>query len=623
MKIAQKKIINKILLLILLFSPFLFIIFVNITKAPIKSDATLNLYIAQQLAVGAKPYANYFIMHPPLSHFITAVIIFFAKIFSIDSILISRIFSLVLSCLIIWITYKYSKEISGNQNQIIIWILQYNFFALMVVWGFYEKLIMVLFLYLSLYLLQKEKYIISGVFFGLVLMTWGGSVVFLPIYFLIFVLYKRFSLKKFLFGLVSVWIILFLFLLVTGSLGYFIQQYFFTIFKYAKNKLTSTGIRDPNSGVKNIIENTNISLIDVTFLLLGGIGCFLYIINKRKIILKEKASSFLIILIVIYSIVLLIDYQSPFDLIIILPALSIFIAWFLNLLVLKWIKIWKIDNSIIFYIILVLFFSVARICSFPKMPDRLSAQKNATNEINELINENEILFLGDLSPLVISSKNSITPSFHFGPKSYLAMNNQGVDLNDFLGEMKMNTPKVIISDQRNLSYDYLSDFYTWIDQNYFFLSFTHNPTLSIYLRNDADGTTIPLLKFLFAHNESFFDEHQIFIENEIIFDTQPVNSHLIYFGYSENENSTFDLYWWTNPPLGYVGKVIYRYIDKNSEPSEWIVFEQIWLSDQITITSLNLPVDINQIEICVVDEVSVLDSCNFDEIILIERNSSD
>ncbi len=184
---------------IVLFS-FLYPVLQSITLAPLKSDATLNLYIAQQLAAGRAPYADYFIMHPPVSHFLGALAVLFGGLISIQAVIATRLLALILGLLIIGVTYLIAREIVEGRELLAVWAVSSNVLMLMVIWGFYEKLVMVLFLYLAIYMIQKGKTFASGLFFGLVMMAWGGGIVLLPVFVIVILFRPEISWRRFLSG---------------------------------------------------------------------------------------------------------------------------------------------------------------------------------------------------------------------------------------------------------------------------------------------------------------------------------------------------------------------------------------------------------------------------------------
>lgn len=601
---------------------FLYPVLQSITLAPLKSDATLNLYIAQRLAAGEAPYSGYFIMHPPISHFIGALAVFLGRLFSIQPVIATRLLALLLSILIIGVTYLIAREVVKGGELLAIWAVSSNVLMLMVIWGFYEKLVMVLFLCLAIYMIQKGREFASGIFFGLVLMTWGGSIILLPVFLFIFIFRPEISRKKFLLAVGVVFAVVFASLALSGSFVHFFQQYFITVFEYAINKLISVGVRDSEFGVSNITANTNLSAIDYLAVLGGGVSFFAFLLLKKKDEWFEKSSIGILLLTLIYGIFILIDYQSPFDLIILFPALSILFAWGVLKLMGYWVKMWHVFYQPTYLLVLLLVFSLVRVYSFQRIPNRLYAQKEAAARLQTLIEENEVVFLGDLSPLVLMEGKNPTPAIHMGPKSFLAMRNQGYPLYAYMAALDSQSPALILADQRNLEYQHLAPFYIWLEDHYLFLGDTRNPTINVYINREAEDAILPALAFIFNHNPgSYVVEDMNLVEKpEIVSSFIPINNQIILIDHKIAD--VVQLYWWTPPPRGVNGGIVYRFVMENGEDTApWTYLEQQWDAGQILVTDLPFAGYLNnvsEIEFCISMDDAFIETCAGKQVYLLK-----
>jgi hypothetical protein len=599
--------------MLIVLGSFLYPVLQSITRAPIKSDATLNVYIAQQLAAGKAPYSDYFIMHPPISHFVGALAVLVSKWFSVQAVIGTRLLALFLSLAILGVTWLMAREFVRGGELLAVWALSSNVLMLMVIWGFYEKLVMVLFLYLGLYLLQKGRVFASGIFLGLVLMTWGASIILLPVFLIILILRPEISWKRFFLAVVLVFALVFGVLALSGSLLHFFQQYFVTVLEYALNKLISSGVRDAEFGLSNITANTNLSAIDVVAVLGGGVSFLAFLISKKRTEWSAKPVIGILLITLICGFFILIDYQSPFDLIILLPALSILFAWGVFRLIGYWVKIWHVAYQPTYLLVILLVFSVVRAYSFQRAPNRLYAQREAAVRLQPLIAENEVLFLGDLSPLVLAEGTNPLPAIHMGPKSFLAMRNQGYTLLDILAELDAHPPALILADQRNMEYPHLALFYLWLEDHYILVGDTTDPTLHVYLYRQAEDAILPALAFLFAHNPGSYAagelelaESQNISENFI-----PVSEQISLIGYQMADDVR--LYWWTLPPVSIKGSIVYRYVtETGQELTEWTAAAQRWQAGEITITEMppaDLPERASGLEFCLMMGEDLLDTC--------------
>lgn len=596
---------------------FLYPVLQSIPLAPLKSDATLNLYIAQQLAAGNAPYSNYFIMHPPVSHFLGALAVLLGGLFSIQAVIATRLLALLLAILIIGVTYFIVREILEGVELLAVWAVSSNVLMLMVVWGFYEKLVMVLFLYLAVLMIQKGKSVISGVFFGLVLMAWGGGIVLLPVFLIVFFFRHEISWRRFLLGVAFVLTLVFATLAISGSFVHFFQQYFVTVAEYAINKITFSGIRDANVGVSNITDNTNLSGIDWVVLLGGAASFFAYLIVKKSDDWFAKSTIAILAITLVYGLFILIDYQSPFDLIILFPALSILFAWGVWKLVEGWTKMWHVAFQPMYLFVFLLVFSLVRVTSFQRIPNRLFAQKEAAGRLQPFIEKNEVVFLGDLSPLVLLNGQNPSPAIQMGPKSFLAMNNQGYSLSAYIAGLNAHLPALILVDQRNMEYDYLPAFYSWLETNYVLIGDTYNPTINVFVNRQRDDAILPALAFVFSHNPGFYDHGELDLVDKggMIGKIIPVDEHLFLIGYEVSNE--MQLYWWNPPPTGTAGHIVYRLDTTTGDDLQpWTEVKQHWPANEISITKLPLPADANsvlRIEFCVTMGDVFVNSCEEDD----------
>ncbi len=379
------------------------------------------------------------------------------------------------------------------------------------------------------------------------------------------------------------------------------------------NKFTFSGIRDAEVGVSNITDNTNLSGIDLVVLLGGAASWLAFLILKTREDWFAKSTIGILAISLVYGLFIFVDYQSPFDLIILLPALSILFAWGVSRLIASWIKLWNAVHQPAYLFVFLLVFSFVRVYSFQRVPNRLFAQKTAAVQLQSLIEQEEVVFLGDLSPLVLLDGQNPSPAIHMGPKSFLAMNNQGYTLTEYIGGLTMHPPALILADQRNMEYEYLAAFYSWLEENYVFVGDTNNPTINVYVNRQRDDAIVPALAFVFHHNPGFYNsgEMDLVEKSGMIGRIIPVDEQLLLIGYEISDEML--LYWWTPPPSGIDGRIEYRLITASGEDTQpWTTIEQQWPPNEISITKLPLSSPASSllgVEFCAGRDNAFVDSC--------------
>jgi hypothetical protein len=492
---------------------------------------------------------------------------------------------------------------------------------LMIIWGFYEKLVMVLFLYLAVYMLNKGRAFASGIFAGLVLMTWGGSILLVPVFLIVFIFRREISRQKFLLGLVLALGFVFVALAILGSLVHFFQQYFITVLEYAINKVTFSGVRDAEVGVSNITSNTNLSQIDLLVLLGGGVSFFVFLFSKKRPERLAKQSIAILAITFVSGISILLDYQSPFDLIILFPALSILFAWGAFRLIRYWVDSWNVAYDPVYLFVFLLVFGLVRVFSFQRVPNRLSAQKEAAAQLQALIDQEEVLFLGDLSALVLAEAKNPSPVIHMGPKSFLAMRNQGYTVYEYLEDLAVLSPAIILVDQRNLEYAYLTVFYWWLEDHYMYLGNTHDPTMNVYISRKSEDAITPALSFMINHNPGSHTVEDLGLVEMpgIVERFIAINDQIFLIGYEISGD--LSLYWWSSSSQNIYGGMVYRFITENGEAkNEWSYLGQRWYSGEISMTDLSLA-DVAdetfEIEFCVSTGHDFIDSCEGSDVVSI------
>lgn len=597
---------------------FLIVTLPKLNTAPLKSDATLAIYASQQIANGRAPYSNYIIMHPPIPHLLGAVVIRLGRMFNIFDDISIKWFCLTLSVAIIFLAYGLGKKLDAELGALAALAASWNLTMLMTIWGMHVKLVMLLFYMLALWSLMNLRWFWAGLFLGIAVLSWGGGLVLLGVALLVWFFGGERSWKslwQFVLGMLIVAITVGLLLILSGSFIDFIHQYLQTFEQYVINKISGRGIRDPGIGLPNIFRSANLSTPDI-FILFAGLAGFMGLLVQMRTRITENPALLTGASAALVGCGLVVfDFQSPFDLLPLLAALSIFAAWGIKWFIQAWVRVWNTEYSPIYIAMVILALSVIRMQVFQPVSDRLADQRTAaTWLIGAVENQYPIQAFGELSVLVLGGETNALPVIHAGPKTFLAMNNLGWNMDALITALGQTEPGLVFIDNRNTKKDYLNALNIFLEENYALVGVTSEPTTFVYANNDLpNATRDAIVYFQFNHPQAYSGEHGALLippeemaHSVVVAADSLDDSHILLTVQRDNSQQ---LVWWSQPESPQEGTLAFRYLSTELQPeTAWKTETAFWLpgfSSRLELTGVIEQQDYDYIELCIAKTPSV------------------
>jgi len=331
------------------------------------------MYMGKLILGGLIPYKDFFFASPPLQSYVLA----FFEIFIGNKILLLKLIPIFAAIGSAFFIYSFVKEKFGELQGLTASILFLFSFLVLLTTDYSTGINLTIFFILgAIYFIEKDKPFLAGIFAGLALLTrlyapfpLAGILVYL-------FFYKREKLLKFIYGILVVFLPVSLIFQIISNSNYLNQIFFFRL-----NLISGIGL-SKWSVFKFFV------LGDLVLIFLSALY-FLFNKEKKKLILPILATSFSLILYIIYSDV----YYLYFGLII--GFLAIFSTRF----------IFEFENSKNFKIILVVFLI-------------LFILLNSTIYILNYASASNIPFSNEISNFVITNSNSedtIYGSFEITP----------------------------------------------------------------------------------------------------------------------------------------------------------------------------------------------------------------
>lgn len=448
----------------------------------VRADRTLQLYASQTIANGQGPYAGYVIMHPPLAFIPGAVAIALGRLINMPDDVSVRFVLLAGALLSIWLAYHLGKNASGEHTVGVLTAacLGWNLVVSVVSTGEQIKLTVLPISLLMTLAIQQRRWFWAGIAAGFVTMTWAGAAIFIPIALVSAVLAWREAkarpLLYLLVGLSAALISMIAYLAATRTLHFLWQQYVMTIFTYVVNKLTGQGIYAEGAGVNNVLQNLQVSFADIVLLICGLAGFALYIwaswrrTGKPLNALLNPDGSVILLSVVFLFAQALLDFQSPDDIMPLVPFLAVLAAWFIWRLIIRAVP----DETaaadprrrVMLALGFVVILSVLRLMGV-RSGNEIQRLSVAAEWFGSSVSEDmQVQALGNLTPIVLSGRQNATRVIHLGPKSLLAMESEGQTLDEFIASLEAINPAMVLLDSRNYEKPYLVDLYAALDKSY-------------------------------------------------------------------------------------------------------------------------------------------------------------
>lgn len=450
------------------------------------ADESLDVYSSYTIANGAPPYSEYIILHPPMAYVPTAVFIFLGNLLSIDTLISARIGKLIIFLIIILLTYFLTLKITKNKFLSLLGsvMIGWNAVFTLISYNSPTKLYVVLFNIIVIILIQNNKWFWVGVTTILLVLSWGGAILYfaLPITVLILGKWKesKKKLENLFLGLIVALIFLLLYLVFTETLDLFISQYVISTFDLIKGIFVQSDYTYASTqNVGLLVKLSTLSSIDKMALFLSILS-FLIIINdeirsfddfKRvRFILSDQIKGPILINFLLIIVISILDFQSFLDLIPIVFPASMLIIIILDL------HIFNNDTDIEIFVksfLLLIVISFARFMHPIKSNlTLLEAQKVSAEWMNNFIADEEILYLGHLGQLILQDQMNSSRIIHLGPKTMTALESEGLKIEDYIEEIYNKDIDYIFVDNRNVALNYLDALFVELKQNYDFVSNT-------------------------------------------------------------------------------------------------------------------------------------------------------
>lgn len=582
----------------------------GILVAPIKSDASLSLYASQQVAAGLPPYSNYIIMHPPLPHVLGALALSLGELIGVSDVFSFRMLCLVLVALILGPMYAIGEKTQPGNGLLTAAASSLSLLMLMVAWGMMVKLVMLLFYAWLILALIRKQWTGAGVFLGLAILSWSGAIVFA----LLVLGIAWFAARKgetpwrnlangFLLAILPV----IAGLTASGSLIIFLKQYGLTVVQYATNKLTGQGIRDAGVGLENMFQSGEISRSDLFILAIAALGLIWILVYSRGA--NRLQYPWVVILASGLAGVgmVLVDYQSPFDLLPLIPAVAPLFAWVFVRFVGFWSHLWQEKENNAYSSIILLVLCVSRLNGLSEIPARLPDQQSASDWVTRSGQPDySIQAIGDLSLLVLGDIPNLTPVIHAGPKTYLAMTNLGWDIDRFVTELQTTQPGIIILDNRNLRKNYLTPLSFFLTREYLLIGSTMEPNISFFAdpqQPEAVRDSIGVIQVL---NQNQHPLNENWVNNDVLAaipDLAIVPLDEFHFLLSIELNTELVLYWWSQPDTPSHGQLGLQWLGEAEVPSDnWNIATVDWYPGFASLSRHEVPVrraDDTHLAICI------------------------
>ncbi|MCR4327039.1 MAG: glycosyltransferase family 39 protein [Nanoarchaeota archaeon] len=363
------------------------------------SDGFTYMYMGKLILEGLTPYKDFFFASPPLQPYIIA----FFEIFIGNKILLIKLIPIFAAIGSAFFIYSFVKKKFGDLQGLTASVLFLFSFLILLTTDYSTGINSTIFFILgSIYFVEKDKPFLAGIFAGLALLMrlYSPFPVLGIIIYLFF--YKREKLLKFVYGTLGVFLPVSLIFQIVSNSEYLNQIFFFRL-----NLISGIGLS----------KWTVIKFFVIKDLVLVLLSAFYFLFNKekKKLILPILATSFSIILYIVYSDV----YYLYFGLII--GFLAMFSTKF----------IFEFYNSKNFKIVLAIFLT-------------LFVLFNSVIYISNYASASNIPFSNEITNFVIENSNSedtIYGSFEIAPLVAILSNRK------LAGNIADTNPKNILTSE--------------------------------------------------------------------------------------------------------------------------------------------------------------------------------
>lgn len=429
-------------ILIILF--FSLIVSKGINKT-VPGDDYTYFYMAKLMTEGKFFYKDFFFSHPPL-HLL--IITMFYKLFGFN-ILALRSIGVISQLIAVFFLFKLTKQKFGNLTALICSFFYLNSYLVLLMTTYvYGINITTMFVVIGLYILQRKKYLLSGIFFGLAGITGLYSLI-ITIAILVQLLLKQRNsthpVKNFLIGFSIIFVLVNVLFILLYS-----QNYTTSVYKYHLLKPKQEG-NFPSVFFKVIKENTFIFLTPL-----------LIFFTKKK---KKNISFFATLVIIYFLFLIVLNRIFDFYFVLIFPLLSLIGSYALAIILSKLYKKKKI--LLLSCIILILFFSIYSYPLYNRLIryDHLDFKyQDITNFFNYKSHENDLLFGDSLFTPMIALLSDRYIIGNIVDTNLLVFQSGIININDLIKFFNKKKPSYIII-RKGYGIGRIDDMVVFINEN--------------------------------------------------------------------------------------------------------------------------------------------------------------
>ena len=460
-------------------------------------DETLDVYAARTIVDGSGPFTNYIILHPPMAYLPTALFIFIGRLFSLDTLIAARVGKLVLFLLSTVLAYISANKLTNNRTLALLGaaLIGWTSVFTLISYSSPTKLYVMFFSLVLILFIQYEKWFWVGIVTLLLVLSWGGGFLFLPLPFIILLFgEQKGALKRW--GLViggfAVVVFLMLFYLqLTNTLDLFYKQYIMGSYELFLSKLGASEYIYSTTDVGLMVRLSRMAGVDrfILFMSVGAVLCYLHrqfegfiTVKKLRWLVSNTTEAPLLLSFVFVLTLSLVDFQSFLDAIPVVVPASLLILVVAKPHINSFSGSTSYRNADLYMkvILIILVLGLARTIQPVKIATvRLDGQIAIAKMIDDFAPDAEFQYLGHLGQLILRDEKNPSRIIHLGPKTMMALEAEGLTLTDYLNEISENDPEFIIVDTRNHELDYLQPVFAELNSTY---AFVENPYATIEYR---------------------------------------------------------------------------------------------------------------------------------------------
>lgn len=462
----------------------------DLWKQPIRGDRANWEYMAQIISRGGIPYRDAVNIKGPLSAYIGAAAIVVTRPFGLRDIHAVRATYFLLAVLTVGFTALLAFAYFDSYRVALLAALvmtSFNAFAITNSAGIQAKTPMILFGVVTLWLIQKDRPLLAGLFAMLSALSWQPGLLFLGAAGLAFSRYltnwRDMKVARLLAGAAIPLGLLLVYFWIAGALkDFYLWTIHYNLTVYAPRE--SRPATDFFEYLAHMV--TEQYKTDRFFFYVAAVGLVLTIAQQIYLAAKMGKNQFLdqarfhavLIAPLVYFVFCMINVQGDADFLPFLPFVAVFAAVALVTALdragelLR--RVWKTANNRVLQAagfsaacLIVFFFNVADAFSFDRRPPTLDDQQSDVREIVAHLEPGDKIFVhGSVEILVISGMTNASKYFFLdrGKDVYLANVEPG-GFEGWFERLKAERPKVVALSRFQVV-EHKKDFYDWVDKEY-------------------------------------------------------------------------------------------------------------------------------------------------------------